>query len=168
MAGPYGNVTRMAGMGALNSTSGVTSSLPAGAVLGMDRWEDTLHFRLFYNAGNSQISKGHGFARGVGGAGPNSVSVSTVSGVKAQMAGVNYNSTATTGTYFWGVVRGGAIPVVVSNVSVATGAAIQPGLNGVFTLDTVETSAVGYNLGDTTTGTGTTDALSGRFYIFIE
>jgi hypothetical protein len=167
MSGPYGNVARMAGMGALNTTSGVTASLPAGAVLGEERFEDGLKYRLFYNAGNSQISKGFGFGS-VGGTGAYSVTVSTVSDVALGCAGVVYHSTATTGTYFWGVVRGGAIPVRVSNVSVATNALIAPALNGAFTLDPVGTGAVGYNLGDSTTGTGTTDAVSGRFFVEFE
>ena len=167
MSGPY-NLVSFAGMGALNSVSGVTASLPAGAVLGQERLEGGFKYRLFYNAGGADISTGFGFQRGKGGTGAYSVSVSTVSGVKAQGAGVCYNVSSTTGTYFWGVVRGGPLTLRCSNVSVATNAAIQLGVNGVFTLDPVETAAVGYNLGDTTTGTGTTDATTGRFFVMFE
>lgn len=169
MGAPYGGRAHFTGLGVLNQTSGVTASLPAGAVLGAERWEDGIKWRLFYNAGGASMATGNGFTRG-GGAGPYSVTVTTVAHAgKPGIAGCipgGHGKTITTGTYFWGAVRGDVGKLLVSNVSIATGALIAAGANGAFAIATI-THPVGVNLGNSN-GTGTTDAVSGDFFVNYE
>lgn len=106
MPGPYSG-RQVFGSEGLGGISGVVTSLPVGFVLGEERQEGGISFRLVYNAGNSQASPGFLLARAFGGAGPYSMTVSTASDVNAHVgAVVCHHATATTGTYFWGAYRG--------------------------------------------------------------
>jgi hypothetical protein len=147
----------------LGTISGVASTLQ-GQSLGDERTYNNVKYRLFYNAGNSQINPGYGFCRAGTGAGPFSATISSTTEVAYNMAGCVVHATATTGTYFWGAVHGNVGSLVVSNVSIATGALVAPAANGVFTKLTAATAAVGQNM----TSTATTDTKSGDFYVWFE
>lgn len=155
----------------LGKVSGTVTSLPAGYVLGEERWENLVKYRLVCNAGNSQISQGN-CAQPINSAGPYSVTVSTTSDTMAFGAVVAYNATAATGVYFWGAVRG-RMPLV-PNTSIATGGLAILSANGVvinaFTLPTAAAlnRPIAINLGGAASKTGTTSTLSGDFLVNIE
>lgn len=152
------------GDGGLGSISGVVSALPAGYRLGEERiLPNGDYYELFYNACNQQISKGFAFARNQGSAaaaGPYSCTVTTVTEVAYNAAGMCVHATATTGTYFWGLVQNVAsgVALVGATAVAAGGMALQLAANGQFTNGT--TQAVGY-----TVTTGTTGTLSGSYYV---
>lgn len=155
----------------LGTVSAVVSSLPAGYTLGEARMESGQKYRLFYNAGNSQISPGFCFTPATS-AGPYSITITTTSKTFDNVgAGVVYNATATTGTYFWGVVRG-RVPVVGDASSVPTGSAFYIGADGAVELfpQSVVTGnvVVGINLGGAASKTVTTGAKSGDCIVNFE
>lgn len=115
------NDSRVFAAGGLGSISGVVATLPAGAKLGEERWDNGLKFRLFFNAGNSQINPGFaGSPRPVGG-GAYSVTVTTTSKTGDHFgACVVHHATATTGTYFWGAVYGYLASGVAADASTIT------------------------------------------------
>lgn len=118
--------------GGLGGVSAVVSSLPAGYVLGEERWENGIKYRLFYNAGNSEIGPGFAGSPRPVGSGPYSITITTTSktfdGVGACVV---HNATATTGTYFWGAVRGYLASGVVADAStITTGTAFYLAANG--------------------------------------
>lgn len=157
--------SRVFAAGGLGSISGVVATAPAGANLGEERWHNGAKYRLFYNAGNSQISKGRCFVNSLTvGNGPYSVTVSTVTETVNKVMGAVVHATATTGTYFWGVVRGGPVSLLVSNVSVATQARLMVAADGNHTLTATLTAAIAINAG----ATATTDAVGGNFHVFYE
>lgn len=155
--------------GGLGSVSGVVSSLPVGYTLGEERAEGTNKYRLVYNNGNSQASVGYVLVNDGSGVGPYSCTITSTAGtIPPKAVGVVKHATLTTGTYGWALVKGDAGKLVVSNVSIATGALVEVKVGGVVG-DTVAASgtAIGYNRGDSD-GTGTTDTLSGDFQVSFE
>lgn len=154
----------------LGKVSGTVTSLPAGYVLGEERWENAVKYKLVYNAGNSAIAPGY-LATPITSAGPYSVTISTTSDSMAFGAVVNYNATAATGAYFWGAVTG-RMPLQC-NSSIATGGAAILSANGVvinaFTLPTAAAlnRPIALNLGGAASKTGTTGTLSGDFLVKI-
>lgn len=159
----------------LGGVSGVVSSLPAGYVLGEERQEKDQDgniqvYRLVYNAGGEQAGPGY-FMQRVGSAGPFSMTVTTVSKTHAHIGAVLVeHATATTGTYFWGLVRGRSAQGVVGDASsIPTGSAFYIASDGQAELmpQSVVTgnTPVGVNLGGAATKTVTTGALSGDPYI---
>lgn len=171
MAGTYhGNV--IFAEGGLGSVSGTVATLPAGAAMGMERWHDGKMYRLFCNASNQTLAKGAGFARSAGsaagGVGPYSVTVTTTTESLTGVAGACEHATVSTANYFWGVVWGHPVALLQSNISVATDAYVTPAADGKFTLTTTASHKVALNMGDSSTGTATTDAVSGRFFVFFE
>ena len=134
--------------GELGKVSAVVASLPAGYVLGEERYENGVVFRLVYNAGNSQISTGFlGSPIPLSG-GAYSLTVSTASKTNAHGgAAVCHHATATTGTYFWGAVRGYlASGLVADAVTLATGSAFYVGVNGQVNGITVNSTNVSANV----------------------
>lgn len=149
----------------LGQLSAVVSSLPAGYRLGTSRIEPNGdEYELFYNTCNQQISQGFAFARFTGSAtaGPYSATVTTVTEVAYNAAGMVVHTTATTGTYFWGLVQNKASGVAFVGVTaVASGAGaftLQLAANGKFTNGA--TQAVGYVV-----TTGTTGTLTGSAFV---
>lgn len=132
MAGPYGGKVAIAGMGALNTASGTTASLPAGAVLGMAREEDGIRFRLFYNAGNSAINPGFAATPRPIGSGAYSVTVTSTSKTFDYFgACVVHHATVPTANYFWGATRGYlASGVAADAATITTGAAFYLAADG--------------------------------------
>lgn len=156
--------TRVYAGHALGTVSGTTSSLPAGFVLGEERWEGGKKYRLVYNNGNSQVSVGN-FAVNIGSTGPYSLTVSSASDVNQHLgAVVCHNATAATGTYFWGLVQG-RCALTTGNTSIPTGGAGYVSANGVlgsytgFTTlptSTIGNPAVAFCVGAATQVTGMT------------
>lgn len=160
--------------GGLGSVSSVVSSLPAGYTLGEERMEQGAtggqkYYRLVYNAGGAEVGQGY-FAKPVGSAGPYSMTVTMASKTNAHIGAVLCeNATSTTGTYFWGMVRGRSDAGVVGEASIATGGAFYIATDGAATLmpQSVVTGniPIGINLGAAASKTVTTGALSGDVYI---
>jgi len=152
-----------------DSVSSVTATIPSGYALGMERIDGGTTYRYCYNAGNSQIGPGYCFKTVGGGSGPYSITISTTTEVISDTLGVipGAHNTATTGTYFWAATKGEVGKLLVSNVSIATDAAIAVAANGALTKLTSNTAAIGINLGNSN-GTGATDTLSGDFLIDCE
>ena len=157
-----------AGMG---SISAVVATLPLGYTLGESRTVGNLRYRLVYNAGNSQATVGSVVtAVQNGGAGPYSMTVSTVSQSFNHLGcAVVVNATATTGTYFWGAVEGRVGPMIGDNTSVPTGSAFYVGAAGTISLmpQSIVTGNLvcGFNLGGAASKTVTTGTLSGDCYL---
>ena len=155
----------------LGQISGVVSSLPAGYTLGEERMEDLKTYRLVYNAGGAEVGQGYFATPLKTGAGPFSMTVTTTSKTFAHIGAVLCEqATATTGTYFWGLVRGrSAVGVVGDAASVPTGSAFYIGSDGQAQLHAQSAMtgniAAGYNAGAAATKTITTGALSGDAYI---
>lgn len=153
----------------LGSVSGVVSSLPAGYTLGQLRQEGVNTYKLAYNAGNSQASVGYFLTPAKGGAGPYSLTVSSASKTFADIGAVYvHNATATTGTYFWGMVNGYSAKGLVGDASsIPTGSPFFIGANGTAELfpqsAVTGNNAVGFNVG--AVGTVTTGALTGDPFI---
>lgn len=106
MPGPY-SARQVFGSPGLGEVSATVSSLPVGYVLGEERLDGGINYRLCYNAGNSQISVGFMSQRVFGGGGPFSMTVSTVADVNAHVGAVlAHNATVPTGHYYWGAYRG--------------------------------------------------------------
>lgn len=150
----------------LGGISSVVSSLPVGYNLGEIRTESNVVYKLCYNAGNSQINPGWLGSPANGSVGPNSLTISTASQKFHHYgAALVVHATATTGTYFWGAVRGSGLAVAADNTSVPTGSAFYVGVNG--TVDLMPQSLVtgnvviGVNLGGAASKTVTTGAASG-------
>ena len=162
----------------LASVSGTASSLPAGAVLGEERWENNIKYRLFYNDGGEVIYPGYCFKAKGAGQGPYSVTVSTVSESVSQVKGVNLHATSTTGTYFWGVVFGHPVKIAATNISIGTGTYAYPAANGQFVTTTTTSTSLGYlafNQGvAASSATALTNAnysgivTGNRFFVFFE
>jgi hypothetical protein len=109
--------------------------LPAGYTLGELRNEGARTYKLVYNAGNSQISQGLFAAHAIAGAGAYSLTVSSASKTNAHIgAALCYNATATTGTYFWGLVKGVTGGLTGDAASIPTGNMFFIGDNGKVTL----------------------------------
>lgn len=150
--------------GALGVVSGVVTSLSTGAKLGDFRIDTAGNeYQLFYNACGQTIAKGKIFARNVGsaaGAGPYSVTVTTVAEAGFNTAGAVYHADVPTATYFWGVVRSGkdGIPMIINTAVATLGAYIKPAADGALTNGT--TGAVGYMMATNVTGT-----LGGTFHV---
>lgn len=159
---------RAFGDGGLGGISGVVSSLPAGFSMGEVRWQNGIKYRLMHNAGNSQINPGMACKHAEAGAGPYSVTVSTVTEAVTGARGVVLHATATTGTYFWGVVYGHPVKVMASNISIATDAQVGLAANGKFITTNAVTNIIARNIGDATAATATTDAAGSRFLVFFE
>lgn len=158
--------------GALGSISGVTSVLPGGAALGTPRYHASKLYRLFCNASNQEAAKGQGMNRNrgsaTGGVGPYSLTVTTVTeSVNNTVCAVEH-ATVPSGHYFWGVTYGHPVSLLMSNVSVATGAYVTPAAGGKFNKTDTASHYVAVNQGDAASSTGTTDAVSGRFFVFFE
>lgn len=153
--------------GGLGSIDEVVSSLPAGYELGEERVHtDGNVYRLFYNACNQQISTGYLAARNVGSAaaaGPYSATVTTTTEVAYNAACAVVQATATTGTYFWGLVETRGEPVSLNGVTAVAGDGtyIHPAADGQVTNGT--TQAVGYCV-----STSTTDTTDGSFHLSLE
>lgn len=155
----------------LGSVSGVVSSLPAGYTLGQHRQEGAKTYKLACNAGNSQASVGFFLTPVKGGAGAYSLTVSTTSKTyAAEGAVLCENATATTNTYFWGLVHGYTTKgTVADNISIPTGTQFYIGVDG--KVDVMPQSvvtgnrAIGYNVG--AVGTVTTGTLSGDPFITL-
>lgn len=126
--------SRIFAAGGLGSVSGVVSTFPAGAVLGEERWENGVKYKLFYNAGNSTIDKGYCFSPVTlaNTSTPFSVTVSTATNQgDGFVGGLCIHATATTGTYFWGAVKGlVTASLLQSGSTLVTGDMFSPGLNG--------------------------------------
>lgn len=149
----------------LGSISGTVSTLSPGVDLGEARMHNGAVYRVFYNAGNSQISKGRCFVASVTvGNSPYSVTVSTVTETVFKVMGAVVHSTVPTGNYFWGVTSGGPVALLVSNVSVATNALLMVAADGNHTLTATTTAGVAIN----GPSTATTDAIGGQFYVYYE
>lgn len=148
----------------LGQLSAVATSLPLPYKLGLERIESNGDvYKLFHNTCNQQISKGFAFARNTGsaaGAGPYSATLTTVTEVAYNAAGMVVHSTATTGSYFWGLVKNVASAVAyVGGTALATpGTYMQVAANGVFTNGT--TQAVGYSV-----ATNVTAVLGGSTFV---
>lgn len=156
--------------GGLGGISGVVSSLPAGYELGEERREDGKDYILAYNAGGEQAGPGYFLTPIKTGAGPYSMTVTTTSKTHDHLgACLVQHATATTDTYFWGLVKGVAAGVVADNISVATGSAFYIASDGQVSLmpQSVATGIeiVGRNMGSGATKTVTTGVQSGDPYI---
>ncbi len=147
----------------LGKVSGVVTSLPAGYVLGEERWEAQKKYRLVYNSGGASGAIGN-FMTNVGSTGPYSLTVTTASDSNQHLnAVVVHNATATTGAYFWGLVQG-RCALTTGNASVPTGTAVYISAAGVagnyasFSIGTLAlgNAPVGYCLGAATQVTGMT------------
>lgn len=155
----------------LGSVSGVVGSLPAGYTLGEERMEDNKFYRLVYNAGGAEVGQGYFATPLKTGAGPFSMTVTTTSKSFAHVGAVLCeNVTATTGTYYWGMVRGHSDTGVVGDAaSTPTGSAFYIGSDGKANLHPQSAMtgqvAAGINLGGAATKTITTGALSGDVYV---
>lgn len=165
---PFGPIQHFDGFGQLNTVSGSTGTLPAGLSLGQPRWENGVMYRLFCNACTQSAVAGQGMARylnsAAGGNSPYSVTVTTTTESVSGLACVTPN-TVTTAFYFWGIEEGHPVKLLVSNISIATGAVVMPAANGKFTLASGVSTGIGLNAGDAALATGTTDLASGRFYV---
>lgn len=112
--------------------SSVMGSLPIGPLLGDEKVQNGITYRLVYNAGNSQASVGRVVSPTTLGGGLNSVTVSTASDSRNHIgAGVVYNATAATNTYFWMAIRG--VVNVTPSAVVSAGKALMIGANGIVT-----------------------------------
>jgi len=161
--------SRLFAAGGLGSISGTVGTLPAGAVLGEERWHGNVKYRLVCNAGNSQVSPGYGVKRVGAGAGPYSVTVTTTTESVAGIVGACQHATIATGYYGWVATLGHPVKLVASNISLATNALVGPAADGKFiTTDTVY-NQVGVNIGDAASGsTALTDATGNRFRVNFE
>ena len=158
----------------LGKVSGVVTSLPAGYVLGEERWEALKKYRLVFNAGGASGAIGNVMAS-VGSTGPYSVTVTTASDSNHHVnAVVVANSTATTGSFFWGLVQG-RTALTTGNTSAATGQAIFISAAGVvvpFSALTITTTLNNYPIGmclgaatQVTGMTGLSNVLGGDYRI---
>jgi len=161
----------------LASISGLAGSLPAGAVLGEERWENNIKYRLFYNDGGDTIPPGYMFKSKGAGQGPYSVTVTTVTESVSGVRGVCHNASSTTGTYFWGAVFGYPVRMSASNISIATGVFVGVAAAGLCVTTSTTAHYVAQNIGDaatplstalTQTGSGTTSKCGTRFFVFFE
>lgn len=152
------------GLGGISNTVSTLSVAP-GVELGEERIYQNTKYRLFFNAGNSQISKGRCFVNSLTvGNGRYSVTVSTITETVFKVMGAVVHSTVPTGNYFWGATYGGPVALLVSNVSVATQALLMVAADGNHTLTATTTAGIAINGGPT----GTTDTVSGGFYVYYE
>lgn len=137
--------------GGLGGISGTVASLPAGFVLGEQRWHDGILYRLVQNAATgTAVAPGQvAHAIPVGGT-AYSVSVSgTASQTFGAMAGavVCHHATAATGYYFWGVTRGYlASGLIATGTCLATGRAFYPAEGGSVTGITPNSTLVSGNV----------------------
>lgn len=165
------------GFGQLDSVSGSTGTLPAGLILGEERQEGALFYRLMYNEGNSEGDQGDVMSPIASGGGPYSCTITTTSdGMHGYGAVVVHNATVPTGFFFWGAFKGYPVKVKAGTASIATGGSFMVAIDGtVSTATTAATAAiigqrntrviVGENIGGATTTTVTTDTRSGDCYI---
>lgn len=155
----------------LGSISGTVATLSGGGyTLGEVRYEGNtnIKYKLFYNAGNSQIGPGYAFKSTLAGTSPYSVTVTTVTETVTGAMGVVFNATAPTGHYFWGVVEGHPVKCVASNISLVTGVPVGLAGDGKFITTATSGNWVAINVGDAASATATTDATGSRFYVFFE
>lgn len=156
-----------AGMGGISS---VVATLPGGYTLGEARVVNGKKYKLVHNAGTTQISIGICASPvAITGSSPNSVTVSTASqGFHHIGAVLCEHVTATTATYFWGLVRGATSGQVGDSASLPTGSVFALGDNGsiqVFPQSVVTgKAAVGYVI--TTVSNG--GARSGSTFVQFE
>ena len=138
--------------------SAVVTSLPAGPQLGDERVYNGVTYRLVFNAANSQISTGRYASPVPLDGGLYSVTVTTTSDANHHLgAVVVHHATATTGTYFWGAIRG-VVPMVPS-ATISAGIVAMCGLSGIVTSGpSLPTETVGNQPGILciTSGTGGT------------
>ena len=108
--------------GGLGSVSATVTSLPAGNVLGEERWENGVKYRLFYND-KTQAIPGQVMSPIPLNGGAYSLTVTTVSGANNHIgACVVHNATALASSYFWGAVQGYlASGLIASGVTLLTG-----------------------------------------------
>ena len=155
----------------LGKVSGTVTSLPAGYVLGEERWENAAKYRLMFNAGGASITQGFAAAP-IMSAGPYSLTVTTTSKTFDHIgAGFALNATVPTAAFFWGAVRfRGA--VVGDASSVPTGSFFYIASDGKveLTVQSVMTGnqIIGVNLGGAASKTITTGVLSGDAYVTLE
>lgn len=161
----------------LGNISGVVSSLPAGYELGEDRQEGNYHYRLMYNAGNSEADIGDVVSVVAVGGGPYSCTITTTSdGGDAYGGAVVRHVTATTGTYFWGCTQGYPVLVKGGTASIATGGDIMVAIDGAVSTATTGATAtvvgqlntrvvIGRNIGAAASKTITTGTASGDAYV---
>jgi hypothetical protein len=126
-----------------------------------------------YNAGGEQIDQGLVASVESSGGGPYSCTVTTTSdGLDGYGAVLCHHATATTDTYFWGVVRGYPVKLKAGTASIATGTDFMIGVDGAVTTHTTAATAtvigqrqtrvlVGQNIGALADSTITTDTRSG-------
>jgi len=156
-------------LGALNSVSGVTTTLPGNAYLGMERWEGGIKYRLVKEASNSAIEPGEGMGWFTTRE-PWNVTVTTVTEAAAGMIGVCRNATAPTGSYFWAATHGYPCHIKASNISLKTGHLVGPAAGGKFvTTDTVN-NIVAKHMGLEVSSTAQTDGIGVKpdFFVFFE
>lgn len=110
----------------LGAISATVTSLPAGNVLGEEREEDGVWYRLCYNAGGASIPIGNVASPVPLNGGPYSLTVTTVTGANNHVgAVVAHHATVPTASYFWGARRGYlASGLVATGVCISTGGAI--------------------------------------------
>lgn len=122
-----------AGMGGLSM---VVATLPVAFTLGENRFDSTNQqkFKLVFNAGNSQINPGFAASPVPIGGGAYSVTVTSTSKTYNAIGAVLcHHATATTGTYFWGLVRGYvASGVAADAATLTTGAGFYLAADGKF------------------------------------
>lgn len=153
-----------AGLGGVSLT---VASLPAGFNLGEGRIVDNASYRLCYNAGNSAIDQGKFATPALSGAGPASVTVSTVTNSNAHIGAVQVaHATVSTGYYFWGLVSGmSPVGAVAEAASAPTGSAFHIATDGTITLmpQSVVTGKTIKGVVITTVSNG--GAYSGKVYV---
>lgn len=115
----------------LGSVSAVVATLPVGYTLGEIRHVSGVEYKLVHNAGNSEIQPGMVAAPILALAGINSVTVSTLSQANNHIGGVvNVHATATTGSFFWGAIKGVVGGLIGDSASIPTGSAFAIGAAG--------------------------------------
>lgn len=116
------------------SVSTVTGTKPADVALGTVRYEaynsEMAKWKYFYNGGNSQINPTYGFTVLSGASGAYTMTLSSIAS-QSVCQGIVVHSTATTSTYFWGMVEGACTFEMGDSVSFAAGEGITLGANGV-------------------------------------
>lgn len=153
-----------AGLGTVSAT---VATLPAAYTLGEVRVVDNAEYKLCFNAGNSEIHQGKFATPALGGAGINSVTVSTVTNSNAHIGAVQVaHATVATGYYFWGLFSGmSPVGGVGEAASLPTGSAYHIATDGTITLmpQSVVTGKTIKGVVVTTVSNG--GAYSGKIYV---
>ena len=171
--------SRIFAAGGLGSISGTVGTLPAGAELGEERWDNGIKYRLCCNASLGTATNPGNVLSAVpsavvgAGNGPWSMTMTTVTGaLNGNLAAVCHNATVATGYYFWGATYGFlASGVVMSDVSASTGNGLGVGIGGAFsglTTTTLAQRAVAFNLTGSMTTTHTAPTRIGSVMLAIE